>query len=342
MNLFLFPESVNGSNGYSIAVNEDYKKLLPIRENGDVIIWYTNDKNLHNKNTSDFFIERPGLLCQKRFENLIKRKISTELSVHELRFLKGKIFDNIFCGDLLFYRAIREIYPEKKIQVRFHNCFSRIHDRQKLLKIHVGLKFNLVLDSAYRVEQEVFMDELVEKIFISEEDQAYYNLMTGFTDARVWNIPIDEEKMKKTRTNCNFSKRLVWVGGLEAHKEESMNWFIKSVYPSIKKEIPDVEFHMWGNRTLNFNDPDNRVYGHGFYKGNDIPFLGVGLYINPDIIGGGVKIKLKTYFEEGVTFISTPFGFEGYRKEMIDNKYCFVVEPSLWAKFIINLLKSNF
>ena len=89
------------------------------------------------------------------------------------------------------------------------------------------------------------------------------------------------------------------------------------------------------------NDPANKVFGHGFYNKDGMPFLGEALYINPDIIGGGVKIKLQNYFESAAPFITTPYGFEGYSKELIDNKYCYVVEKESWLETIISIFKSN-
>ena len=63
------------------------------------------------------------------------------------------------------------------------------------------------------------------------------------------------------------------------------------------------------------------------------------LYINPDIIGGGIKLKLQTLIEAGVPFISSVFGYEGYSKSMIDNRYIIVEEDTHWAEKIIKIIK---
>lgn len=63
------------------------------------------------------------------------------------------------------------------------------------------------------------------------------------------------------------------------------------------------------------------------------------LYINPDIIGGGIKLKLQTLIEAGVPFISSVFGFEGYSHSIIDNRYIIVEEEANWVKKIIELIK---
>jgi hypothetical protein len=338
MNLYLFPESAIENNGYGIVVNKDYETLFP--EKSDCIVWYAKNSkyNLKYKPT-DYILKRPGLINIKRFKNIFLNKPGVEVTMKELSFLKNQKFDYIFCGDVCFYRAIRKLFSNNHITVRFHNCFSRILYRKKLLNISLGFKFNLNLYSISKLEQEIFLDRYTEKIFISEEDKHFYELMTGYNDGKIWPIKVNREKKYKNRVAIKFFDKIVWFGGVEAHKERSLNWFIKSVFPKIKNEINNIEFHLWGQNTQRYNKPKEKIYGHGVYTGESLPLKHSALFINPDIIGGGVKIKLKTYFEEEVVFISTPYGYEGYDRNFIDNKYCFVVESDKWVEQIIAILK---
>ena len=63
------------------------------------------------------------------------------------------------------------------------------------------------------------------------------------------------------------------------------------------------------------------------------------LYVNPDIVGGGIKLKLMDLLEGGIPFISSPFGYEGYSRNLIDERFCFVEEEDNWAQRIINVIK---
>ena len=65
------------------------------------------------------------------------------------------------------------------------------------------------------------------------------------------------------------------------------------------------------------------------------------IYVNPDVIGGGIKLKLMNLMEEGVPFISTPFGFEGYSHDLMDDRFCIVEEMDRWADRIVSILKEN-
>lgn len=339
MNLYLFPESPLLTNGYGIVVDSDFVNINP--SDSDMIIWYTNSNNNPKIEVSHLILKRPGTIDLKRLSNMAMKKVGSEVKLSELLFLKKINFDTIFCGDVLFYRALRKLFPSKYLKIRFHNCFSRILDRKRLLKIDIDLKFNVDLHLMYKLEQEIFLDKNVQKIFLSEEDKAYYNLMTGSDDSFVWGVNVDFENGKLKRKTVQFYNQLVWFGGAESHKKESLVWFIENVFPGIRLEIPEVVFHLWGNRTKKFNNPKNNIYGHGYYDGYGLPMQRDALYVCPDILGGGVKIKIKTYFEEGVSFITTPFGYEGYNPKYIDNYYCIVKEPNSWTKTIIDLLKNS-
>jgi hypothetical protein len=137
--------------------------------------------------------------------------------------------------------------------------------------------------------------------------------------------------------NIKLNRKIVWFGGIESHKTQSICWFINDIFKEVRKKIPDMEFHLYGNNTKKFSNPINGIYGHGHYAGKEFPMKSNALFINPDIIGGGIKLKLITYLNEKVVFLSTPFGFEGYDKELIDGKYCIVKEPDRWTETIIRM-----
>jgi hypothetical protein len=339
MNLILFPESASLKNGYGIAVDYAYNKLNP--NNNDLIIWYTNDKDLPKYKESDIILRRPRLFSFKRLKNMLFNRLGAEVTTKDLHDIKAISFENIYCDDVIFYRAIRKLFPEKFITVRFHNCFSRIKNRKNILKIRENVMFEIKLLEYQKLEREIFRDKNTHKIFISEEDRAYYKLLMGRTDSSVWSFKLDENKAYQNRTEVLFDNKIVWFGGLQDHKMSSIYWFINEVLPKIKLEIPNIEFHLWGMNTIKLNSPKNNIFGHGYYTGKGFPFKETALYINPDIIGGGVKLKLKTYYEEGLIFITTPFGFEGYSLDLVDNKYVMVEDLDSWSEVIISTLQTS-
>lgn len=344
MNLYLFPTFATLKNGYGIAVESDFRRCSP--SNKDMVVWRdTNSISsaLYVKN-DDYIIKQNPFISFASIINTLKRTNRSEVLKSDLSFLKDKDFDYIFCGDVCFYNAIRRIFPNKHIAVRFHNCFARIFDRKHLLKRSLDLVYTITLSNMHHLETRIFNDSMVEKIFISAEDRNYYTLHYGrFNDSRIWNIspkiPMMNMNLHKL---LNTSPKLVWFGGVESHKKASVEWFINKVFPKIKKQNSKVEFHLWGKNTERYNNPINSIYGHGFYDGVDSVPLRDALYINPDIIGGGVKMKLLTYLESNVPFISSIFGFEGFPNDLIDGKYCMVVEEEEWVDTIISFINRHY
>ena len=191
------------------------------------------------------------------------------------------------------------------------------------------------------LESEIFRDRNVYKIFISDEDRDFYRSTYGvFDDSESWLFSPDIKLMKSNRKVLHLDNKVTWFGGVESHKECSVRWFVNSVLPQLRSSIPDIEFHLWGKNTRQFDDPHHNIYGHGFYSGEEMP-LNNSLYVNPDIIGGGVKLKLMTLMENGVPFVSTPFGFEGYERSLIDGEFCSVVEEKKWAEEILKVLNNH-
>ncbi len=330
------PVKPHYNNGYSIAVKHDLETLQPTTN--DLIVWYDDINGSVCDN--DRVIKRPSRYSLLRVINILKNNVNCELQSSKLeRIVQTEEFDEVFCGDVIFYNAVRSIYPNKKIIVRFHNCFSRIKDRIRLINEPVNLKFKIQAQAFYKLEKTIFHDSNVYKIFISNEDRLYYTMNFGKkSDSEVWGFTPDMHKAASNRSEMKKNK-LVHVGGLQTHKVDGMLWFINDVFKPLRSIYPSLEFHMWGDGTEVLNDDSNGIFGHGFYNGNHLPLIDKGLYVNPDLIGGGVKIKLMSYFEEGSSFISTPFGYEGYNTELVDNKHYFVVEKDCWLSFLRDYFK---
>lgn len=337
MKLFFFPEAPIPDNGFGIAVADAYKRLCPKED--DVIVWYTPKPKFAGLRPQDHIIEKTPMTSLRRVFNVIRNHPSHEVPPSWLSFLKAYDFEEIHCDDTTFFRSLRYLFPDTHINVRFHNSYARIEDRRRLLNISVGVHFRLVLKAYYRAERFIMNDRNSTKIFLTPEDQNYYCSHFGITsDAYVW-PGMEYEKLKSLRSYCKMSAidRIVWFGGIESHKACSVWWFVRNVFPQVRRVLPQVTFHLYGAGTQQFDNPKKSIFGHGFFDGNGVPDKGNSLFVNPDIIGSGIKLKLLTYLQEGVPFITTPFGFEGYPKELVDD-YCIVSEQANWAEDIIRYI----
>ena len=341
MRLIVFPAPVSNSNGYSIAVESDFKRLN-VNYPNDKVIWYISANHESTVDQGEI-ITRFGRFSWKRVLNLLQGRVSCELRSIDLDFLNNKEEpDYIFCGDVIAYRALRKVFPNKELIVRFHNCFKRIEDRISIIgERSLSFAYKLDMKTISLLEKEIFTDDNTYKIFISNEDMDYYRLLTGRTgDSEVWPILPNSTLSLKNRTTNHQFKKLVYFGGLDIHKVDSVKWFINVVFSEIRKNNSKLEFHLFGNGTELLDEKNRGIYGHGRYLGDDFPFQNDSLYVNPDLTGGGVKIKVKSYLENDIVSLSTPFGFEGYSSELIDNYYCYVKSPEEWVGFISSLFEN--
>lgn len=337
MNLYLFPEAATHKDGYGIAVDYAYRKLKPSRD--DLVVWLSNypKEEMNYLKDTDIIIRRKDYKSLRSAKMFIKGKSFSEVTEKELYFLKGMDFEEIHCDEVIFYRAVRLLFPHKRLTVRFHNSFARINVRNQFLKRDIGLKYWLNLCTFTKLERDIFNDRNVYKIFLTDEDRDFYRSIYGIkSDSETWPCELDRDRIKDLRNSIILTNKLVWYGGIVAHKVSSVNWFVKQIMPELRKARPDFELHLWGDNTLQFDNPQQNIFGHGFYEGDGIP-LDNALYVNPDIIGGGIKLKLVDLLENGVPFISTPFGFEGYSTELIDRKYCNVEEEDRWVDRILEI-----
>lgn len=335
MNLYIFPSQPVTTNGYGIAVKSDLERLNTTAD--DLIIWY--DYRQEKIYENDVVLLRPSKFALSRFINILKNKVNCEVYEKSLSKFDLQSVNEIFCGEVIFYRALRKLFPNKKITVRFHNCYARIKDRLRLIDTNVNLKMRIDLNAFYQLEKEIFQDRNTTKIFISNEDRDYYTSNFGiYSDSIVWGFSPNMEQAIKNR-NSSKKNKIVHFGGLQAHKVDGIKWFINDIFIQLRSKYPNIEFHLYGSGTINFNSPSDGVYGHGFYDGDSLPDLEDGLFINPDSLGLGVKIKLIDLFEKGASFISTPYGYEGYDRKYIDNMHYFIVEKDKWLTFLIDYFR---
>lgn len=342
MNLYLFPAPANNFGGYNIGVLTALEKKRIVLQDSDIVFWCSpaNSINPFSKETH-FFIDPLKLFSIKSAFRILSGKFSQEISVSDLNGISSFDFDQIHCDEVIFYRAIKKLFPNKRITVRLHNLFARIYERSKILNIKSDWRYWGKMKILYNLEKMIITDSLVHKVFVCEEDANYYELITGKKDYSIWLNGPDDSLMIKNRKPLALTNKIAWLGGVEGHKISSIKWFINNIYSKIKENEPNIEFHLYGANTEQFDNPTMKIFGHGYYSGEGIPLSDEALFVNPDILGGGIKIKLLTFLNNGIPFISSPFGYEGYSKDLIDNKYCNVVEDQYWVEIIVSIFREN-
>jgi hypothetical protein len=331
--LIVLPERPGLKSGYQIAVKADLERLCPGQN--DTTICYVSDASVTERdNTLYKIVHRPASVSIKRLINLLSGRPGSELWGSDIRkFVKNQRYDSIFCGETTLYRGLKTLFPDSQLTVRFHNFFSASLLRNQFLQYNLPLQTRLNFYLIARLEKLILADHKVIPVFITKEEYAFFRFIYPAREAEVWTVTeayydgiVHPEKPAKPL--------IVWLGSLSTHKMYSLDYFINVIYDEVKKSIPDLEFHLFGRGTAGLNKPEKQIFGHGFYPGEGLPFGGKALFINPDLLGGGVKLKIKTLIQQGVPLITTPFGIEGYTIQRHD--HLLIEDIQNWSKAIIS------
>jgi hypothetical protein len=317
-------------SGYHKAAKADLQRLEP--QPDDAIVAYDadcDDPRLH-------LIERASAKSPGRWIKACQLRPSHEISGRTLSNLVGTgPFESIFCGDVVFYRAVRELFPEQPIRVRFHNLFSLVASRQRLRRYPINFAFRVNLVLIPRLEQAIFRDRAVQPIFITEQERQWYKLHYSDRDSDVWSFPAEGVQPAQRPSEA----KLVIFGSMASHKVASVRYCVDKVIPRLQQRHPNIPVHLFGGGTKRFDAPDRGIYGHGFYTGDGLPMAGEGLFLNPDLLGGGIKVKVADLLAAGVPFLSTPFGVDGYT--LPDSDHLLVEEIEDWPELIEDYFKKQ-
>ena len=113
-----------------------------------------------------------------------------------------------------------------------------------------------------------------------------------------------------------FSERkdIFFVGGYQHPPNvDAARWFVGSIWPLVRKELPELEFHLIGSKA-----PEqvraldgNGVRFHGFVKSLDPWLDGCRLAVAPLRYGAGIKGKVNLSMSRGQPVVATPMAVEG-------------------------------
>lgn len=130
---------------------------------------------------------------------------------------------------------------------------------------------------------------------------------------------------------ASFSQRsgLLFIGSYNhTPNRDAVNWFIKEVYPKVKKAIPNLHVSLLGSSPTKAVKSlgNSRVTVPGFIDNIDGYFNQARVFISPLRYGAGVKGKLSQALAFGLPIVSTSVGAEGMHLK--DNESCLIADDA--------------
>lgn len=114
--------------------------------------------------------------------------------------------------------------------------------------------------------------------------------------------------------------RILFLGAMNRPQNvESVRYFWETIWPSVRKEVPEAEFWVAGGgipksmeRELSFDD---RVTMTCFIEQVEEMYKSASVFVAPILAGGGVIVKILDAMAAGVPVVTTTYGNEGIRAE---------------------------
>lgn len=251
---------------------------------------------------------------------------------------RRRTFDYIFVGDVNFYYWSKYLVAPR-VDYRFHNFYLKMYSALKSKKLlFKNLRLFVECSRFMQVEKQIIRkaknNSDIKLLFISMEE---YQHCVGKYDymGDVLSLDIDY-KMVHPKREMKWNGKFVWFGGISSHKSIGIDLFIEKVYRKIKSAIPDTVFELYGVGSEKYTNRELGIMGFGFVKKFTYKDHENSLFINPDLVGGGVKLKLHEMYVNNIHCLSTPLGVEG--SPFIENwPNIAICEFEKWYTFIISL-----
>lgn len=109
-------------------------------------------------------------------------------------------------------------------------------------------------------------------------------------------------------------KDIFFVGGYQHPPNiDAALWFVESIWPLVRQELPDIRFHLIGSKA-----PEqvkalhgNGVHFHGFVESLEPWLDGCRVAVAPLRYGAGIKGKVNISMARGQPVVATPMAVEG-------------------------------
>ena len=152
-------------------------------------------------------------------------------------------------------------------------------------------------------------------------------------------VPFLKKESLEIATLNERKKRVAFIGSAIDFNIKSVEWFIANVWPLVLKKNSNAEFHVYG-KVSNYVRKEKNVYAHGFVEDNSHIYRDNLIFVNPILMGGGLKIKCIEALLYGKPLITTSVGAQGIEKG--SGSAFFVADKAeTFAEYVQNLLNSE-
>ena len=140
-------------------------------------------------------------------------------------------------------------------------------------------------------------------------------MKTIFPNKKILTLHTPSEMQEKGFKYLSFKERkdIVFFGRFDegCPNNDAVVYFLKEIFPLIKKKIPDISFHVLGSKANVFHGIDKNVYTKEGIQDITEELSKYKVFVCPLRFGAGVKKKVIDAFMSKTPVVTTNVGIEG-------------------------------
>jgi glycosyltransferase involved in cell wall biosynthesis len=221
------------------------------------------------------------------------------------------VFESIFMAP---YLKTVQLNSQAKCILRAHNVEHEIWQRLAIKTANPFKQFYLqILAKRLQKFEMGCMNTFDALTFVTKTDALHFKQFGLHQPFHVAPTGIDTERLNPDQTKV-ISNTILHIGSMDwMPNQEAVEWFIQEVWPSLKKQHPELVFKIAGRNT------PTRFFA---FQGNGIEVLGevddaielmqtASLMVVPLFSGSGIRIKILEGMALGKCIVSTQLGYSG-------------------------------
>lgn len=166
----------------------------------------------------------------------------------------------------------------------------------------------------------------------------------GVPVGKVFPLPVgvDTDQLKPIALSAKTSKVLTFGTMSWPPNVDAVSYFGESIYPLVRREVPDAEFDVVGANpppkiaSLSRRDPSIKVTG--YVEDIRAAAEGAAVFVVPLRIGSGMRVKILDAMALGLPIVTTSIGCEGI--SLVPGEHALVADtPREFAGAVVRLLR---
>ncbi len=205
--------------------------------------------------------------------------------------------------------ALKRHYPTIPMAIHSHNIagkiFEGLYDEASMVRRYL---WSIEVSKLCKLEENIIRQ--ADYLWaISKSDQTEYYKRYNLQPNGIVGVSIATERY--TNVGEGDLQTLLYLGTADLRKGYGLATFISQAWAAIKRAVPAAQFKLAGRHTEQFSKPTQGIYGMGFCA-DEISFLNQGaIFVNPQEVGSGIKLKSIIAMAAGKALVTTKTGIEG-------------------------------